>query len=67
MKDTDYTFGITDVYCDGDKCKMEEQFEGFDGHPMQYSDINQELKDQGWFVGKEDGDWIDLCSQCKEK
>jgi len=65
MKDSDYTFGHTDVYCDGKECNAEEQIEGFDGHPLPYSDVNSELRDLGWTSRKEDGDWVDLCENCK--
>lgn len=62
MKDNDYTFGHCDVSCDAKDCRSEEQIDGFDGHPPQYSDVNKELRDMGWFVGKENGDWVDYCS-----
>lgn len=67
MKENDYTFGQVLVSCDGGGCNMEETIEGFDGHPPQYSDVNKELRDMGWTVKKEDGDWNDYCSSCSEK
>ena len=66
MKDSNYTFGHCDVYCDGDGCGAEEQVDGFDGHPPQYSDVNQELRSMGWTVKKIDGEWLDFCLNCSE-
>ena len=67
MKDLDYTFGHCDVYCDGKDCKAEEQIDGFDGHPPQYSDVNNELRDMGWTIKKENGEWKELCQTCSSK
>ena len=67
MKDLDYTFGHCDVYCDGKDCDVEEQIDGFDGHPPQYSDVNDELRKMGWIIKKENGKWVELCPDCGEK
>jgi len=67
MKDSDYTFGETTVYCDGKGCKHEEMFEGFDGRPPSYSDVNSDLREIGWkIIRKLNGDWIDLCPSCQD-
>lgn len=63
MKDLDYTFGHCDVYCDEKNCGNEYQVDGFDGHPPQYSDVNTELKENGWTVKKENGEWKEFCPQ----
>lgn len=67
MKDNDYTFGQTFVFCDGKGCNNEETIDGFDGHPLPYSDVNDELRDMGWISKKVKGEWIDLCDECKDK
>lgn len=60
-KDNDYTFGHCDVTCDAKGCNADEQIDGFDGHPPQYSDVNEEIRRLGWYVGKENCDWVDYC------
>jgi len=67
MKDLDHTFGYCNVYCDGKDCNEEEQIEGFDGHPPQYSDVNNELQKMGWVIKKENGRWVELFSTCSKK
>lgn len=66
MKDQDYTFGETTIYCDGKNCNEEETIDGFDGHPLPYSDINDELRSMGWTIKNKDGEWLDLCPSCSE-
>lgn len=62
MRDKDYTFGETFVYCDEKNCKSEENIEGFDGHPLPYEEVSKELKDLGWTT--KNGN--DYCSKCSE-
>jgi len=65
MKDNDYTFGETTVYCDGENCNAEKTIDGFDGDPLSYSDVNTELRKMGWISRKENGEWKDFCPTCK--
>lgn len=50
--DNDYTFGATRVDCDMDKCRSEEEIDGFDGHPLPWSDVSKEIKERGWKIKK---------------
>lgn len=65
MFDQDYTFGETEVSCDGENCSRSETIDGFDRHPLLFSDVAQEIKKMGWVVKKEDGEWLHICPDCK--
>lgn len=61
MKDREYTFGITTVYCDFKGCNQNIDIDGFDGRPLPYSDVNDKMKEEGWSSRKENGEWKDFC------
>ena len=61
MKDQDYTFGTTIIYCDVKNCHSEREIEGDDGHCLPYTDINKELREMGWIIKYQDGEWKDFC------
>ena len=60
MKEVDYTFENTIVTCD--KCGIDVEID-----EMDYSSINEELREMGWVVTKENGDWVDYCVNCANK
>lgn len=57
----DYTFGATRVDCDIETCNTELEIEGFDGHPLPWSETSQEIKKRGWRITKSNGQWVHLC------
>lgn len=65
MFDENKAFGTTDVSCD--KCSYEEQIEGFDDCCLSFSDVAKEIKEMGWKIKYENGDFLHLCPSCGEK
>lgn len=64
MFDQDYNFGTTFVYCDKKNCNSKEEIEGFDGHCLLYADVAEEIKELGWVIKYEDGEWCHYCPDC---
>lgn len=62
MYDTSYEFEITTVFCDGKGCHKEELINSTD-----WSTVAKEIKENGWTIKKEDGDWCHYCSSCSIK
>lgn len=58
MKEVDYRNEIGVVYCDANKCNKT-----LDVNSKQYSEINYEMKENGWLVRKIYENWYDFCSE----
>ena len=66
MIDLDYTFGNAQINCDEDGCKTEEEMDGFDGH-VSFEMIIEQMKEEGWSIGKKHGDWHHICPSCVQE
>lgn len=60
-------FGVTVIYCDCTSCTSSVDDDGCDGYHSSYTDINSSLRQQGWSIVNEDGDWCHYCEDCKKK
>jgi hypothetical protein len=67
MIDQDRNFGTTTVYCDGKDCEAEENLDDWDGHCLPYSEVTKEIKESGWAVKYNNGNWEHFCPDCKDK
>lgn len=56
MKEVDYRNEIGVVYCDANKCNKT-----LDVNSNQYSEINYEMKENGWIARKIYDNWYDRC------
>ena len=65
MFDKDYVFGETEVSCDG--CWYGETLDGFDGQPLPYSEVVEDIKEMGWTIKKEGDNWKHFCLMCSDK
>lgn len=54
MKEINYSFGDCDVTCD--MCEKSKTVDS-----TNYSDINDELRSEGWIIKKIDGEWLEFC------
>ncbi len=58
MKNRDWNFNTIEVYCD--QCHCETNFDG----DVSYREINECLREEGWYIRNIDGEWMSFC--CKE-
>jgi hypothetical protein len=66
MFDNNYTFGFTNVICDGKGCGADIDYvEGFDGHPPDIDTLLAVMKRAGWVSRRIDGEWLHLCPECQ--
>ena len=54
MKEVNYEFQECEISCDC--CGLDTTINSSD-----FSEINQELKEEGWIFKKIDGEWYDFC------
>lgn len=66
MIDLDYTFGNAEITCDESCCNTDETMEGFDGR-VSFEMIIEQMKEEGWKIGKRYGDWHHICPSCVEE
>lgn len=55
MKEKDYRKEKCTVYCDANKCNKTLDIDG-----IEYSEINYEMKENGWLTRKIYDDWFDF-------
>lgn len=52
-----------DVYCDCVGCDVETRYENV----FSFTDVVESMKNEGWKITKENGEWFHICQECKNK
>ena len=68
IKDRSFKTGMEahqdyDVYCDCVGCDNEERYNDM----WVFQNVIEAMKNDGWKITKENGEWFHICPECKEK